>query len=203
MSRAHRLLATIAAILGASALVGNFSGAVDPKTLAAEIEMERDHISALDLAKRIVRGDANLRIFDLRSRPEFEEFHIPGAQQIGIEQLMKDPLPRDADIVLYSEGGAHAAQAWVLVRMRGYRRVHLLREGIYEWHSRVYDPRLAVDAIASERAEFERAAALSRFFGGNPVSGVPRAEVPTGYWTHGSAGGHTPVQSGSIRRRGC
>jgi 3-mercaptopyruvate sulfurtransferase SseA len=32
-------------------------------------------------------------------------------------------------IVLLSEGGAHAAQAWVFLQIRGYRNVFFLRGG--------------------------------------------------------------------------
>jgi hypothetical protein len=106
---------------------------------------------------------------------------------------------------LYSEGGAHSAQAWVLMRMRGYRQVFILREGIYEWISRVHEPRLATDATAAEQAEFARAAELSRFFGGLPLAGVPRNEVPVGYWTGSASTQASPVREtvAKIRRRGC
>ena len=90
--------------------------------LAVEIDAERDHMTAPDLAGLIMRGDPALRIFDLRSPAEFARMHFPGASHATLETLAREPLPRDATIVLYSEGGAHAAQAWVLLRMRGYRR---------------------------------------------------------------------------------
>jgi rhodanese-related sulfurtransferase len=204
MNRVHGMLAAAAAIMGGAAAVADLNPSADPARLAEEIASERDHISAPDLAGHIMRGDDTLRIFDLRSAREFEEFHIPTARRISIEALAKESLPRQANIVLYSEGGAHAAQAWVLLRMRGYRSVLFLREGIYEWLSRVVEPRLADDATPAERAEFEKAAPLSRFFGGTPRTGVPRAEVPTGYWTGESATTTgAPVPTGPIRRRGC
>ncbi|HEY3744572.1 MAG TPA: rhodanese-like domain-containing protein [Bryobacteraceae bacterium] len=202
MSQTHRLLAIVAAVLGGAAFLSSFSRSADPSELASEIEAESDHMSALDLATRIMHEDKNLRIFDLRSQAEFEQFHIPTAQPMAIEAITKSVLPRDADIVLYSEGGTHAAQAWVLMRMRGYRRVFVLREGIYEWQSRVMEPRLAIDATAAEKAEFEKASELSRFFGGNPEMGVPRSQVPSGYWTTQQS--ETPqTHTAPFRRRGC
>jgi rhodanese-related sulfurtransferase len=176
--------------------------------LAADIAAERDHISATVLGERLMRGESSLLVFDLRSAAEFAELHIPSATRIAVEDLGHAPLPRSATIVVYSEGGAHAAQAWMLLRLRGYRRVFFLREGLYEWIARVLEPRLAVDATVAERAEFDRAAALSRFFGGVPRAGVPRAEVPIGYWTGGQHGSDGPADRTSqvvatIRRRGC
>lgn len=193
-----KVLAIAAAMLGSAAAFVDLRPTADPIRLAAEVDTERDHISALDLAERIMRGDAGLQVFDLRSAAEFDNVHIPTARQISIVELVKQALPLQATIVLYSEGGAHAAQAWVLLRMRGYRNVYFLREGLYEWLSRVLEPRLAIDATAAERAQFARAAELSRFFGGDPRSDVPRAQVPTGYWTNAPA-----VTRATVRKRGC
>ena len=101
-----------------------------------------------------------------------------------------------------------AAQAWVLLRMRGYRDVAFLRDGVYEWIVRVHEPALAADATPAERADFERRAALSRYFGGQPRLDVPRAEMPDRLL---DAGGDivsrpsmaTSLLVAAIRRRGC
>ena len=67
-------------------------------------------------------------------------------------------------------GGAHAAQAWVLLRSRGVRNVFFLRGGLDEWMDEVMNPQLPRNAPPDERAEMDSVAALSRYFGG-----VPRA----------------------------
>jgi rhodanese-related sulfurtransferase len=157
------------------------------------------------LAARLIAGDPLLRVFDLRSAAEFEEMHIPTARHASVETLLRDVLPQETTLVLYSEDGAGAARAGASLRLRGYRHILVLREGLYEWIARVIEPRLAVDATPAERAAFEIAAAQSRFFGGLPRADVSRAEVPVGYWS----GGPTATASDSrqavagIRRRGC
>jgi rhodanese-related sulfurtransferase len=205
VNRTHRILGVTAAALGLGAAAADFRPAAGVMELAAEIEAERDHMSALDLGENIKIRMPNLRIYDLRSRAEYDMLHIPGAEHATLNDLLRAPAPRDSTIVLYSEGGGHSAQAWVLLRMRGYRKVFVLREGMYEWISRVHEPRLAVDATAAERKEFERAAELSRFFGGVPLAGVMRTEVPVGYWTGSSdtQPGRTQQAVTGIRRRGC
>jgi len=205
MNRIHRILGITAATLGLSAAAADFRPETNAVELAAEIEAGLDHISALELAEKIIARQQGLEILDLRARAEYEQFHIPGARHATLRDLTREPLARDSSIVLYSEGGAHSAQAWVLMRMRGYRDVFILREGIYEWISRVHEPRLATDATAAEQAEFARAAELSRFFGGLPLSGVPRNEVPVGYWTGSTGTQATPLREtvAKIRRRGC
>jgi rhodanese-related sulfurtransferase len=214
-TRSTRGLAVLAGLLGLAA-ASSEARTVDGQTLAAEIAAERDHISAPELAKLIMDEDSSLRILDLREPSAFARMHIPGARQVSIDSLSREPLPRDATIVLYSEGGAHAAQGWMLLRIRGYHRVFFLREGLYEWLARVMEPRLPIDATARERADFDRAVEMSRFFGGTAREGVPRADVPIGYWNDGTS--HEDPNPGAdgrarqpatgrmiagIRRRGC
>jgi hypothetical protein len=205
MNRRNAALAAAAATLAGAAALADFRSPYNVAQLASEIEAGDDHISALDLAERIMHGDGSLQVLDLRTEAEFGEFHIPGARLTSIGSLAKEPLPRGATIALYSEGGAHAAQAWVLLRLRGYRKVVVLREGIYEWVSRVLEPMLAADATAAERVEFERASVLSRYFGGVPRSDVARSELRVGYWTdrsHAKSDARSTTRLPS-RRRGC
>jgi len=201
----RRVLAIVAATAGLAAAAAGPGSSERATLLAAEISAGADHISAPELADRIMRREPTLQIFDLRSASEYEQLHIATARQASIETLAREHPSADATIVLYSEGSTHAAQSWVLLRLRGYRHVYVLREGLYEWIARVLEPRLAVDATAAERAEFERAAEHSRFFGGVPLADVARSEVPVGYWTSGRT---VPVDStkqavAGIRRRGC
>jgi rhodanese-related sulfurtransferase len=218
MTRVRGALAIVAATLGLAAAVAGSRPAVDASQLALEIEAERDHITAPELAERIMRQDPMLHLVDLRTRSEYDQFHIPTATHATLEALARHALPTNASIVLYSEGGVHSAQAWVLLRLRGHRDVRFLREGIYEWLARVMEPRLAVDATPVERADFVRAEEQSRFFGGQPRSSVARTDVPAGYWTSaspaaaaGEGGASRAAAAGSlaqsaidgIRRRGC
>jgi rhodanese-related sulfurtransferase len=212
MTQIHRALAIGAAILGLAAAGADGRAGTDASALAADISAGRDHITAPELAARIMRQDPSLRVLDLRPRSEYDELHIPTAASTTIDQLTRATLPRTSSIVLYSEGGTSSAQGWALLRLRGYRDVRFLREGIYEWLARVIEPRLAVDATPAERADFARAEEQSRFFGGQPRSDVPRAEVPIGYWTEEAGlvrqSRPTPADLiratvGNVRRRGC
>jgi len=216
MTTVHQTLAICAAVLGLAAAAADRPD-VDVAVLAAEMVSERDHITAPELAERIMRQDASLHVIDLRPRADYDVLHIPTATHAPLETLARQPFPRGASLVLYSEGSTHSAQGWVLLRLRGQRDVRFLREGMYEWLSRVMEPRLATDATDLERQEFARAEVQSRFFGGQPRSNMPRAEVPVGYWSApsgstspatASAGPTTTADAiratvGAIRRRGC
>ncbi len=205
MNENHATLALLAGALALGAAAADLVPSANVAEVAAQIDKEEDHLSALELGERIMHGDSRLRVIDLRPNSEFEVFHVPGAQRSSMRDLSTAALPKNSTVVLYSEGGTHAAQAWVLLRIRGYRDVFVLREGMYEWASRVMEPRLATDATASERMEFERAAKLSLYFGGTPRSDVPRSEIPAGYWTGSltSARPDLPNLRMPVRRRGC
>jgi rhodanese-related sulfurtransferase len=209
MTRVHRALAVVATALAVAALCFDFGSSAGAVALASAPLDPGDYVSAPEVAARIVGQDAMLIVIDVRSRQDFEQLHVAGATHMTLDDLGRQPIPHDARIVLYANDDARALKGLRLLRMRGYQKVAILREGLYEWIGRVLDPRLATDATPVERAEFDRAVQLSRFFGGMPRSGVSRSELPRGYWT-----GAPAAKDGSrellarqaiagVRRRGC
>lgn len=163
--------------------------AVDVKELANLIEQERDHVLVSDLAAWIVEGRSDYRLLDLRGERDFAEYHIPTSENLLLSSLPEAELPPTEKLVLYSDGGIHAYQAWMLMRAKGYRNIYTLKGGLDQWKDEVLFPTLAENAAAPERARFERMAGLSRFFGGTPRTGgapaalmkapeMPRLEAP-------------------------
>jgi len=159
--------------------------AVDVKDLAGLIEQERDHVLAGDLAAWIVEGRSDYRLIDLRGERAFAEYHLPTAENLVLSSLPDAGLSHTEKVILYSDGGVHAYQAWMLMRAMGHRNVYTLKGGLDQWKEEVLFPNLAESATAPERARFERMAALSRFFGGTPRAGGAPAtamrapEMPT------------------------
>jgi rhodanese-related sulfurtransferase len=182
------VLAVLAALTGTTRRGG---GAVDASRLAAEIEHEDDHVTALELARWIRDRKPGLRVLDVRSDSEFAAYHIPSAERMPLTALAALPPDGDATLVLYSEGGVHAAQGWVLLRANGHRGVYFLRGGLLDWMDDVMSPMLPTD---TSRA---RVAALSRYFGGVPRAGL--APLPTATNPAPAAG----AALARLRRRGC
>jgi rhodanese-related sulfurtransferase len=206
VNRLHSVLAVIAALLAAGA------GVVDRGTIGERRHREGieglEFISAPELAGRIMRGDDDLRVFDLRPMEVFEQFHVPGARHATPGDLANERLSTRLSLVLYGDDRTALFEALRVLRRQNHRSVRVLREGISEWLGRVQEPRLAIDATAGERAEFERAAEMSRFFGGVPRAGVPRENVPQGYWTGRTLSDELLIAAATqavatIRRRGC
>ena len=159
---------------------------IDIRELATIIDHEGDHVTAGELASFIVEGRSDYRLIDLRSEPEYAEYHIPTAENVTLAALPDAPLLANEKVILYSEGGIHASQAWMLMRAKGLRNVYTLKGGLDQWKDEVLFPTVGENATAPERAHFERAVALSRFFGGTPRAGdtqiktpeMPRVEAP-------------------------
>lgn len=179
----RRSLAAAAFALGALAMAGNpvrgHVVTIDTKELATIVGGAVDHVSPTDLADWIVRGASDYRLVDLREEPEFAQYHIPTAENVPIAQLPDRGLARNEKIVLYSEGGIHAAQAWMLLRAQGFKGVYILFGGLEGWKDEVVFPVAPANPTPEQAARFERAAQVARFFGGQPrAAAAAGAEVP-------------------------
>ena len=138
MSR--KLLAAIAVPLGLLAAFAGAPRSIDVDALAKQVANEEDHVTALELAQWIKDRKPGLRIIDLNKNVGRASARLPGAEVIPLESLSKARFANDETIVLVSDGGAHAAQAWVFLRALGHRNVFFLRGGIAEWNAEVLNP---------------------------------------------------------------
>ncbi|MEO5817099.1 MAG: rhodanese-like domain-containing protein [Gemmatimonadaceae bacterium] len=192
----HRALAAVAVLLAVSAaFVGTphrtTTASVDVASLAQQIEQEDDHVTAIELAQWIKDRKPGLRVLDIRPDSEFEAYHIPSAERVPLNGIAKLTPKGDETLVLYSEGGAHAAQGWVLLRSIGFSKVYVLRGGLLDWMEDVMSPTLPEAGVnAADDSARNSHAALSRYFGGVPrVGAVP---LPS-----------SPSPTVRLRRRGC
>lgn len=191
----NQKLAILAGVLGFLAIfagspyTGNTT-TMNVKDLALLVEKEVDHVSVDELADWIIQGKAGYRLIDLRSAKEFGGYHIPTAENIAVGSLTDAGLLRNESIILYSEGGAHSAQAWFLLKAQHYKNVYLLKDGLAEWKERILFPAIADNASAEEKGAFEKRKEISKFFGGSPQSGsaggtsasqhvMPKLEMPS------------------------
>src|SRR5688572_1080206 len=154
---------------------------LDVLRLAAAVEAEEDHVTAVELARWIRDRKPGLRVIDLREAFEYEAYHVPSATNVQLRSLIATPPATRSTIVLVSEGGAHAAQGWVFLRTMGYHDVYFLRGGLQEWIDDVMNPVNAAPEVAE----------LSRYFGGKPSrNDTPRSESAA-------------ERVRALRRRGC
>jgi rhodanese-related sulfurtransferase len=206
LARAAVALGVLATVAGSPYV--SERGNVDVSELARIVQREDDHVTATDLARWIKERQRALRVIDVRSPEEYDAFHVPTAERIPIDSLPMTKFRHDETIVLYSEGGAHAAQAWVFLRAMGYDRVYFLRGGLYEWLDLVMNPTFAPARTSKDSAKLAGLMDVSRYFGGTPHIGVASAlhdALPTPHeHAEGRAdGASTAAAVARIRRRGC
>jgi rhodanese-related sulfurtransferase len=207
-----RRIALLALVLGLIALFagspyGGSRVSLDTKELALMVQNERDHVSVEQLADWIVQGRSGYRLLDLRSEKEFNEYHVPSAESVPLTALNDYPVQHNEKIILYSEGGIHASQAWFLLAAKGYKHVYLLTGGLDEWREKILFPAIPENATAEQQAQFAKLKEVSRFFGGTPQTGAAsgqtavKKEMPKMPMPSGSA---PPVPSGGKKKKeGC
>jgi uncharacterized membrane protein YedE/YeeE/rhodanese-related sulfurtransferase len=131
----HKKLIVVAAILSIGAAVPHATIAVD--TIAREVAREEDHVTALELAQWIKERKPGLRVIDLR---DDRRETMPSSEAMTVESVVRATFQPHETVVLISDGGAHAAQAWVLLRASGLHHVYFLRGGYAEWNETVLHP---------------------------------------------------------------
>jgi rhodanese-related sulfurtransferase len=131
------LLLTLGLILAFSPVKYTAENKVDPAMVASEILDRNDHITAEQLGRLIIDEDPDYQLVDLRDPQEFEKFHIKTAVNIPLKELFSpqnlDLLDPEKLIVLYTDGGTHAAQAWVLLKTAGITNSLVLLGGLNFW----------------------------------------------------------------------
>jgi rhodanese-related sulfurtransferase len=182
----NRILAAVALLLAGGALIVRTperNAYSDPSSLAALIETEKDHIEPLELARSIKEGKQKIQLIDLRDSTVFAQYHIPGARLMTLTTLVNGGVHRNENIVIYSQGGTHAAQAWVILKTKNFPNVRTLLGGMSGWKEEILYPQLSPDADDAAKHNFEERKTLSLFFGGQPKtapshSGTPQRQKP-------------------------
>lgn len=149
---------------------------VHEKELATAVAREEDHITPSELAAWIVEGRKDYRLIDIRDEKAFQEYHIPTAENVPLAVLPDQVFEKKEKIVIYSEGGIHGAQAWMLLKAKGYTAAYTLLLGLDGWKDDVLFPVKPANATPEQAARFERAAHLARFFGGQARVAPPPGE---------------------------
>ncbi len=105
---------------------------VSESILLESIDQAQDHIGPEELADRILSGEKDLTVVDVRPYDEFAQFHLRGAMNIPLKDLHQSLVPyrNVGTIVLYSNGMTHPAQARDSLYRVGYRNVYILTDGL-------------------------------------------------------------------------
>ena len=128
------LIGIILALSPVNQGIGSNESAVE---IAKQIVSKEDHISAEELGHMIIDGDPDFIVIDVRSQDEYNAFHIEPSVNMPLETLLEpetlDELDDEKLLILYSNGGTHAAQGWVLLQQQGFDNCTVLLGGLNYW----------------------------------------------------------------------
>ena len=177
----NQKLGALALALGALAVFANVAPGhtvtVNAKELLTGVARAEDHVTPAELAAWIIEGRTDYRLVDIRDEKAFANYHIPTAENVPLATVVDGSLSPTEKIVLYGDGGIHAAQAWMVLKGRGFTRVYTLLEGLDAWKDDVLFPVMPQSPTAEQQAQFERSAQVAKFFGGQPrTAAAPGAE---------------------------
>ena len=149
---------------------------IPAKEFLREIYNPARYLSTHQIAKRLIERDPSIFLVDVRTAYEFEEYAIPGAFNIPLENILEkewvDYLNQDGmDVVLYSNGDIYADQAWALIAQQGVNNLYLMKGGVNQWFATIIQPVAPSETAPSEAFDlfaFEKAASI--YFGGSSVN---------------------------------
>jgi rhodanese-related sulfurtransferase len=155
---------------------GTGAGPINAPALVQTIVKEEDHVTPGELARWIIEKRTDYQLIDIRQPWQFDDYHIPTAVNIPLPTLFGDAglekLSRGKKIVLYGLGAGHAAQAQLLLSLKGYN-AYSLREGISAWWDEVMTP-LSLQSESQSPAGYQQAKQLREYF----LDATPKVETP-------------------------
>ncbi len=115
------------------------------KQLLAEANTKVKYFSPDEVADLLINKDPSIQLIDVRPQDEFDKFHLPGAINIPIADLLNDEYRDvlDQDVkqnILYSNGTINANEAWMITRQLGYLNNYVLMGGLNYWAETIMNP---------------------------------------------------------------
>lgn len=144
---------------------------VTPEVLLTEINYDNRFWSTDRVAKDLIEADPLLLLVDVRTSELYAEFHLPGAINIPLSDLLNDDwlgfFNQDIkEIVLYSNGTIYANQSWMLLRRKNVKNIYIMQGGLNKWVETILQPKAPMrTASVAEHDLYSFRKGASLFFG--------------------------------------
>ena len=148
---------------------------VSAEEMVTQLNGRSQYIGPDEIADMIVSGDPTLQLIDLRSAEEYQKFHLPGAINIPMSELI-NPEYRyyiDQDLklnVFYSNGTVTSNEAWIVTRQLGYKNNYVLEGGLNYWAETIMNPEKPASTSPNEEiAKYDFRMGASAALGGGSL----------------------------------
>jgi rhodanese-related sulfurtransferase len=116
-----------------------------PGELLEQANSGIQYFSPDQIADMIINGDPSILLIDVRAQDAFEKYHLPGAINIPLSDLLSDQwrdyLDQDfRQNVFYSNGTVMANQAWMITMQLGYENNYVMQGGLNYWVETIMNP---------------------------------------------------------------
>ena len=119
-------------VVAAAAAFAFLPGLLQPQavTLPAEVSV----------AQAFQLREEGAFVLDVRTPAEWEEFHVPGATLIPLDELESrlDEIPVDREVVVMCRSGNRSATGREILRQAGFEQVTSMAGGIQQWSAAGY-----------------------------------------------------------------
>ncbi|MBN2637752.1 MAG: rhodanese-like domain-containing protein [Bacteroidales bacterium] len=171
MNRNYIILTLIMLILAIGTIFisqRQFTKQVPPEELLWDVLQPTRFVSTDLVAKRIIEKDPSQLLIDVRSASQFESFSLPGAINVPFDSLKTSAAMAyfgnpGTKVVLFSNDGILADEAWILLRRLAYKNNYVMKGGLNGWIQTIIRP-LAPAETSSEKVieqyNFRRAASM-------------------------------------------
>ncbi len=143
--------------------------------LVGEITEGAQYFTSDQIADYIVQKDPLYQLIDVRSADEFETYHLPGAINIPLSNILADEWLDylDQDVltnVFYSNGTVNANQAWLICTQRGFVNNYVMQGGLNHWAETIMNPTKPSSTAASDEfAKYDFRKAMNAALGGGTL----------------------------------
>lgn len=168
-------------VLAVAATIARGTGSepLNAPTMVQGIVQETDRVTPQELARWLIEKRTDFQLIDVRQPWRFDDYHIPTAVNIPLPQLFEPAglrqLSRSKKIVLYDSGQGQAAQAQLLLSMKGYN-VLSVREGINGWWYDLMTP-TSLQTSGASPTGYQQAKQLRDYFLGHTAAAKGAAET--------------------------
>ncbi len=130
----------------------------------------------------LVKKDPSLQLIDVRSKDEYEKYHLEGAINIPLSDLLSEEnteiLDQEVKMnVIYSNSTVAANEAWIITRQLGYKNNYVLEGGLNYWFDAIMNPRKPGSTSSDEEfAKYDFRKAASVALGGGNIEALTSKE---------------------------
>jgi rhodanese-related sulfurtransferase len=154
--------------------------------LLVEVQEGYQYITTDEVADKLVQKDPSVQLIDVRSAHDFEQYHLPGAINIPLSDLLSDENVDYIDQgtrlnIFYSNGTVISNEAWMITRQLGYENNYVLQGGLNYWVETIMNPQKPASTSPNDEfAKYDfRKAAGSAIYGGSVKVSAPTDQPKT------------------------